>query len=189
MIGIPIDRHKSKGGRLSNFLKRNFQTFLFIFLVVFFLQWLTRFFWFYPLTVENNAMSPTLKEGNRIFVLHPHLANIKKNDIVILNLKENNYQLLCRVIASEGERIEIIEGQIFINGRSQSNSIKVQNPIPEAISYQDNISVTDVHSNHFFCLNDNRSIVTDSRQWGTFSNEQVVGKVIFKGFLGFGIPR
>lgn len=188
MIDIITDRHRRKGGKVSNFLKKNLKNFLFIFVVLFFLQWLTRSLWFYPLYVENDAMSSALKKGDRIFVLHPHLANIKNNDIVLLSLKDNQYLLLCRVVASEGERVEIIDGQVFLNGRLQ-NSATVKNPIPETIDYRDNISVTDVHSGHFFCLNDNRAVVTDSRQWGTFANKQIVGKVIFKGFLGFGIRR
>lgn len=188
-IDYSVDVHKSRGGKLSTILKKYYKPILYVVSVLLFLQLMTRYFILYPLTVQNNAMFPTLSKGNRIFLLYPHLSDIHSGDVVLLNLKESNYQLLCRIVATEGERVELIDKQLFVNGKEVKNilSQRNENNFPPSLHYRDNLPPTDIRSGYFFCLNDNRTVATDSRQWGPFSQKQIVGKAVFKGFLFFSI--
>lgn len=187
-IDLPVDIRKSKSGRLNTFFKKYANSFLLVVFFLLFLQLLTRYFIFYPLSVQDQSMFPTLKKGNRIFVLYPHLANIKKGDVVLLNNDSGNYKLLCRLTANEGERVEILNREVFVNGKPLGKVEAEQSPLPFDMDISDNMPITDIRAGHFFCLNDNWQMTADSRRYGSFSFKQIQGKVLFKGFPGFSIP-
>ena len=65
--------------------------------------------------VTNKSMSPTLDEGDEILLIKKSfiLNRIKNFDIIVFRMGENN--LVKRVIGKEGDRIEIINGEIYLN--------------------------------------------------------------------------
>jgi signal peptidase I len=75
-----------------------------------------------------------------------------------------------RIIALPGERVQVSNGQVFINAQ----------PLPEAYplnhgSY--NMPPITIPPDEYFVLGDNRDNSSDSHLWGTLARDQIVGKV------------
>jgi len=83
---------------------------------------------------------------------------------------------LKRVIAVEGDTVEIINDRIYLNGKMLEEnyvSTKVTSP------HNDNTK-WEIPKGYVFVLGDNRSNSRDSRDLGVVSRSDIVGKVIFR---------
>ena len=72
--------------------------------------------------IPSEAMEPTLRKGDRILAaiqsFEPDQTGprpLRRGDIILLNVGENLY--IKRVAALPGDRFEMIEGVVFLNGR------------------------------------------------------------------------
>lgn len=93
----------------------------------FFLMQIIFTFWFFPATVNQTSMNPTLFEGERIIVKH-ETQTFNRFDIVIfrvdasdqvgVSLDENQELWVKRVIGLPGETIEFQDGLLYVNGES-----------------------------------------------------------------------
>jgi signal peptidase I len=88
-----------------------------------------------------------------------------------------------RVIATEGETLEIKNGQVYIDGQ----------PIKEDYKVPDNYNLppTKIPKGRLFCMGDNRPNSRDSRYWGLVPIRSVIGKVflIWWPLKHFGLPK
>ena len=86
-------------------------------LLAIFIAGFIRIFFFDTYIVTNKSMSPTLDEGDEILLIKKSfiLNRIKNFDIIVFRMGENN--LVKRVIGKEGDRIEIINGEIYFKIR------------------------------------------------------------------------
>ena len=83
--------------------------------------------------------------------------------------------LIKRVIAVEGETLEIREKKVYIDGK------KLDEPYtyfshPETIYIGDNIPPVQVPEGTLFVMGDNRDNSADSRDWGFLDIEKVKGR-------------
>ena len=73
------------------------------------------------MTVSGEYMSPTLKSGDCVLVnkLSYRFHKIHRNDVVVVKQtgSEHSYFTLERVIGLPGEKVQILEGQVYINGK------------------------------------------------------------------------
>jgi signal peptidase I len=132
-----------------------------------------------PLKIPTNSMGNTLKAGDMIFADMDYYKSIevKRNDIVIFDAPESPHRLIIkRAIAFEGEKISIINGKIFINGKEY----KEDNPniIYENDNYTD-LQETVIPKDHIFFIGDNRPNSLDSRMFGAVSEKNVRGKPLY----------
>jgi signal peptidase I len=88
-----------------------------------------------------------------------------------------NQRYIKRVIGLPGEKVEIKNGLVFING----------NPLDES-SYLSQKLFTDEKGFHeiilekdqYFVLGDNRISSSDSRVWGVVPRDKIIGKVFVR---------
>jgi len=162
---------------------------LIISFIVFFIIFFIRSFLFYPVKINHSSMQPIIQKNDTVFVLYKSLFTPKKNDIVLIKNKHNQVPFLCRIVAIEGEQISIKNSIVFVNNKPVKyikKSPKTQY-ISQELSARDNLLKKDIRPNTFFCLNDNRSDLNDSRMWQNFSYIDIIGKIIFKNIIGFSI--
>ena len=115
----------------------------------------------------------------------PHKA-IEHNDIVVFkSLEEPGKDLVKRVIGLPGDRIEIKNKQVLINGEPVAESFKLHKDdrIFQENGYyryddliRDNFGPLDVPPGHYFVMGDNRDESYDGRYWGFLPFDHIKGR-------------
>lgn len=162
---------------------------------------------FLPYQVDGGSMSPSLADGERIFVnrtaystitpgkvanilpgvnladdggLHP-FSEPERGDIIVLesDLTRNNSPYIKRIIGLPGETVTFDKGIVFVDGEPL-----VEDYIPGATSgcrpWQH--CRVRVPAGSVYVLGDNRTDSEDSRTFGPIPTEDIVGKAYFSNW-------
>ncbi len=187
---------------------------------------LVRFFFFQPFNIPSGSMKPTLEIGDfivvdkveygysraslifpltrlplegRVFADVPSQGEI----VVFKNYADRNRDYIKRVIGTPGDKIQMVEGNLFLNGQMvereqldvptdcSDNTLgrMYRETLPGGVSYrvqecsgnfgrEDNTPVFTVPDGHFFMMGDNRDNSADSRTptVGFVPADQIVGR-------------
>ena len=131
---------------------------------------------FFPVKVDGPSMERTFCDGDRIIVsrILAYMDMYDKGDIVVFKHDINGRQveMIKRVIAVEGDRIEIKGGNVYVNG------LKLE----EEYINQDTAGDIDavVEDGCIFVMGDNRGSSVDSRSIGFVEKDDVTAKVVMK---------
>ncbi len=111
---------------------------------------------------------------------------VKKNDIVVFKYPKNvTKDFVKRVIALEGDKLEIKEKQVWINDNPIIEDFKIHNDTQiytknDYYRYddyiRDNFGPVVVPSGHCFVMGDNRDDSYDSRYWGFLPLDYIKGR-------------
>lgn len=132
--------------------------------------------------MSTGSMEPTLLIGDYIIA---DFKYFKKNepqegDLVIFQYPKDPAKVFInRVIALEGEKIEIKDKQVFINDEAIPESYKVHKGINIYDAIMDNFGPELVPSDHCFVLGDNRDNSYDSRYWGFLPMSNIKGRPLY----------
>ncbi|NDD48315.1 MAG: signal peptidase I [Alphaproteobacteria bacterium] len=203
----------------KNSIFENIRTLIYAILIAFFI----RTFILQPFTIPSGSMLPNLLVGDYLFVSKysygysryslPFSPNIIKDrifaslpergDVVVFRLpNDTDVDYIKRVIGLPGDKIQIINGLIYINDEevsitnyndnykyfTQYNKNTLKNEILDGKSHYildleteslgDNTGIYRVPNDHYFMMGDNRDNSLDSR----FIDQ--VGYVPFENFVG-----
>jgi signal peptidase I len=131
--------------------------------------------WMPVLQVYGTSMTPTLEDGN-IVVLQKG-SDYQTGDVIAFYY--NNKILIKRVIASSGDWVDIADdGTVSVNGQVLDEPYVSEKALGECdleFPYQ-------IPDERVFVLGDHRSVSVDSRssQIGCVSQEQIVGRLLFR---------
>jgi signal peptidase I len=167
--------------------------------------------------VPTGSMKPTIIEGDRVLVnklsydlKFPfttwHLLqwdNPKRGEIVVFFSPKDGIRLVKRVVGVPGDRIQLINNQLFVNGNpAQYEPLpqKIVDAIPSdeqpshkfatetvqekshavmvtpALSGAPNFGPITVGTNQYFMMGDNRDNSFDSRFYGCVDRKEIVGR-------------
>lgn len=127
------------------------------------------------LQISGSSMTPTFHEGE--IVISIKTKNLEAGDIVAFY--HGNKILVKRVIAGAGNWVNISsEGNVYINGEIL-NEPYIETPF---LGDHDIEFPYQVPDGRWFVLGDHRTISIDSRnsEIGSISQEDIVGKIIFR---------
>lgn len=123
------------------------------------LAFLINKFIFFNVGVPTGSMYPTIKPGDRIFVLRTYNEySIERGDILVFYSQEVKKDLIKRVIGLPGETVEIhSDGSVYINGEYlEEDYVKNSSDIEGTFK---------VPEDSYLFLGDNRGDSIDARFW------------------------
>ena len=131
--------------------------------------------WMPVLQIYGASMTPTLEEGD--IVISVKGSDFEPGDLVAFYM--GNKILVKRCIAGPGQWVDIdAEGNVYVDGESLDEPYLAEKALGDCdieLPYQ-------VPDNRFFCMGDHRATSVDSRSTtvGCVSDEQIVGKIVFR---------
>ncbi|WP_421852254.1 signal peptidase I [Oricola sp.] len=193
---------------------------------------------FQPFSIPSGSMRPTLLEGDYLFVsklsygysrhslpFSPNLfpgrvwsGDPARGDVAVFKHPVTNIVFIKRVIGLPGERIQVRDGQVFINGEAIQRELTGQidnvditeetrpvdvyrETLPNGVSYNtldlsprapgDNTREFTIPEGHYFMMGDNRDNSNDSRMGvGTVPLENFLGRanIVFFSIAGGASP-
>lgn len=131
--------------------------------------------WMPVLQIYGASMAPTLNEGD--IVVSVKGSDFEPGDMVAFYL--GNKILVKRCIALPSQWVDIdADGNVYVDGELLDEPYLTEKALGECdikLPYQ-------VPENRYFCMGDHRSTSVDSRSAtvGCVSDEQIVGKIVFR---------
>lgn len=134
--------------------------------------------------VNGYAMTTTLNDGDRLFV-RKHVS-IKRFDLVYFKQPNTNRVMIRRVIGLPGEEVTYENDQLMINQKlvverflkNEINEAAKENRLlTENFTLAELIGSRTLPDKSYFVLGDNRHYASDSRDFGSIDQKDIVGVV------------
>ena len=155
-----------------------------------------------PFRIPSESMVPTLEINQRVLVdrVSIRFSDPHRGDILVFKppsgadndecgvrkdedeacarptRERSDTNFIKRVVAEPGDRLKILRGRVYIDGRRQrepfirpSDSCGICN-LPKEIR---------IPAGHFFMMGDNRGESADSREWGPVPKKWIIGHAFF----------
>src|SRR5579883_686820 len=136
-------------------------------------------FLYRPVKVEGTSMMPSLYDQERLFINQFSykfgLGDIKRGDTVVFFFPEDpTKSYIKRVIGLPGDRVQIIDGYVYINGKKLTEKY-----VPMRYRDDRDWGPKVVPPDNYFVLGDDRIASNDSRAWGFVPKSYIYGKAVF----------
>ena len=137
----------------------------------------SRLFLFEPVSIQGESMFPTIENNDKLILAK--ISSISHFDLIVFSgTNDKNY--IKRVIGLPGDRVEIKNDRLFINGVHLEEGYLDQNrqlaiPLGYTVLTSD-IEEFEVPEGMYYVLGDNRIHSVDSRVLGFIAKEQVLGE-------------
>jgi signal peptidase I len=120
--------------------------------------------------ISGSSMEPTLTNGNILGIDEQAYTNTlpQRGDIIVFYLPNSDVLLVKRIIGLPNETIEIVDGDVLINGASI-----VESYLDSEARYT---GQWQLGKDEYFVLSDNRNNGSDSHSWGALPSENIIGK-------------
>lgn len=135
--------------------------------------------------IPSESMEPTLLTNN--FVIANRLAYKstppKRGDVIVIDSTEYQELLVKRVIGLPGDKIELKENKVYVNGCLLDESEYAVGETKVLVPGHDSFEVP---KDSIFVMGDNREHSSDARYWKNsyISYDDVVGKVVLEYSIG-----
>jgi signal peptidase I len=133
-------------------------------------------------TVASSSMEPTVCTGDRVLLWHAGVPDqVERGDVVTLTGPDGRGPLLKRVVALEGQRVEVYDGRLLVDGRRQVESYLDLESVDGTF-----FGPVTVGPGRVFVLGDRREFSVDSRSFGDVPREDLTGRVLLGPAAGCG---
>ena len=174
---IPITQLEGELGRVKNARKymRVMRSTLCTLIIVAAITVLIATLWLPVLQIYGSSMTPTFEEGDIVIAVKG--SDFELGDKVAFYY--NNKILVKRVIAGPGTWVDIDDhGKVYVDGKEIEEPYLTERALGDTnieLPYQ-------VPDERYFVMGDHRSTSVDSRNTavGCVSDEQIVGKIVFR---------
>jgi signal peptidase I len=152
-----------------------------------------------PFRIPSESMVPTLAVSQRVLVdrLSYRFGDPDRGDIVVFKPpkgadtdacgvqhsdraacprptdERSDTNFIKRVVALGGDRLKVVGGQVYINGKRQEEPFIRADDACSICNLPEEITIPE---GHFFMMGDNRGESADSREWGPIPEKWIIGK-------------
>ena len=135
--------------------------------------------------VPTGSMENTIMAGDRILALRTSywFDAPERGDVAVFRYPDDptgKTLYVKRIIGAEGDRIEVRDGVLFVNGEVQEEEYIAETTSGDFGPYI-------VPEDSYFMMGDNRNHSLDSRYWENkfVEEEEILGKVVLRYYKGF----
>jgi signal peptidase I len=179
-LAVPLTRsgRRAQAAAKARERRRAARDWIILVVVALLVAVVVRQFVFQLFYIPSESMVPQLEVGDQVFVnkLAYDLGDPERGDLVVFE-KPDDWQdvpvddLVKRIVALPGERIEGRQGRVFVDGEPLAEPY-----LPSGTSTSSFGPIT-VARDHYFMMGDNRSGSNDSRMHAAVDRDLFVGKV------------
>jgi signal peptidase I len=127
---------------------------------------------FSPYRVSGLSMYPAYHPGQIVFTEpYPDAGSAERGDVIVFHSDDLSADLIKRIEGLPGDKVQITEGKLFINGEVVEEGF---DPMEQAGIAAFPVTLKE---GEFFVLGDNRNDSLDSRELGPVPFVQIKGKV------------
>lgn len=147
-----------------------------------------RYFIIQPFYVKGASMEPTFHDHEYLIIdeISYRFNTPSRGEVIVFRYPQNPQEyFIKRIIALPSEKIEIIDGDIFIYNRENPDGFRLD----ESAYLSANVKTYNVEEgsvslgdNEYFVLGDNRYASKDSRSFGPLNKGFITGKVLLRGW-------
>ncbi len=126
------------------------------------------------------SMQPTLVEGDNLLVekLGHRFGWLQRGDIIVYKMPGSDRQLIKRLIALEGDTLEVKDGKVYVNGELYLIGLP-EEPVTPYGSKPEYTDLT-VPEGMVYTLGDNRQFSADGTENGPIEKKWITGRAIFR---------
>lgn len=127
-----------------------------------------------PFFIPSASMEPTFIQGDHVLVnkFIYRFVEPRTGDVIVFKYPvDPTMDYIKRVVALEGQKVEIKNGVLYVGNKAIRESYLAEN----AKTTSDFGPVV-VPKNRLFVMGDNRNNSSDSRVWGTLPEKNLIGK-------------
>jgi signal peptidase I len=154
-----------------------------------------------PFRIPSESMVPTLEVGQRVLVdrVGYRFGDPDRGDIVVFKPpagadsdacgverpsdqpcsgetpERSDTNFIKRVVGLPGDRLKVIEGRVYIDGKRQSEPFARLDAECDTCNLPRAITIPD---GHYFMMGDNRGASEDSRVWGPVPKKWIIGQAL-----------
>jgi signal peptidase I len=152
-----------------------------------------------PFRIPSESMVPTLEIGQRVLVdrLTKNFSDYGRGDVLVFKPPagadsnscgarhsersacprptddRSDTNFIKRVVAVGGDRVKILAGAVYIDGKRQKESFARISESCASCNLPEEITVP---KGYYFMMGDNRGASADSREWGPIPKKWVIGQ-------------
>lgn len=133
--------------------------------------------------VSGHSMDPTFSNGDYLITekISYRFGKPKTGDIIVLkNPRDESQDFIKRIIALPGDSIKIANNSVFVNGELLKEPYLPPATTTHSGAFLTEGSTIKAGPNQYFVLGDNRDHSSDSREWGSITKKEIVGKAFFR---------
>lgn len=160
-----------------------FLGFLLVVVIVIAAAWALRTYVIEPFQIPSASMEETIQTGDMVFTekVSYHFEEPQPGEIVVFpDPQVPSRVLIKRVIATEGQTVNLIDGDVYVDGEKLDEpytlgkqSVPLGNPVGVIITYP-----YTVPDGYVWVMGDNRTNSSDSRYFGPVQTSLVFGKAV-----------
>jgi len=146
---------------------------------------MVRYFIFKPFIVHGASMSPNFYENEYLIIdeISYRFSVPDRGEILVLrNPSKRNEFFLKRAVGLPGERILIEDGSVTIFNENNSAGTELKESyLPPREFTPGQVDVT-LAEEEYYVMGDNRDASYDSRMFGPIEEDQIIGRVLLRGW-------
>lgn len=134
---------------------------------------------FQPFLVSGASMEPNIRQSNYLIIdeLTYRFRDPERGEVIVFRYPNDHTTFyIKRIIGLPGERVDISDGSVIINGETLDESSYINNQ-----NTYGTVHMT-LSPDFYFVMGDNRVNSYDSRSWGPLERKVIVGRAFIRLF-------